>query len=60
MNFTCNTRPLRRSLREIHATWHFWSAVSFGGESDLRKAGVGDIHPLTRSYKLSLVVGLEN
>ncbi|MDG3412928.1 DUF3265 domain-containing protein [Vibrio sp. Vb2110] len=44
----------------MHATWHFWSAVSFGGESDLRKAGVGDIHPLTRSYKLSLVVGLEN
>ncbi|EHU9446942.1 DUF3265 domain-containing protein, partial [Vibrio vulnificus] len=26
-------------------------AVSFGGESVLRKAGLGGIHPLTRRYK---------
>ncbi|EMS7679020.1 DUF3265 domain-containing protein, partial [Vibrio vulnificus] len=25
-------------------------AVSFGGESVLRKAGLGGIHPLTRRY----------
>ncbi|MCU8238687.1 DUF3265 domain-containing protein, partial [Vibrio vulnificus] len=25
-----------------------WFAVSFGGESDLRKLGLGGTHPLTR------------
>ncbi|ELV8693262.1 DUF3265 domain-containing protein, partial [Vibrio vulnificus] len=25
-------------------------AVSFGGESDLRKLGLGGIHPLTQRY----------
>ncbi|MCG3724050.1 DUF3265 domain-containing protein [Vibrio cincinnatiensis] len=34
----------------IHAAWHFWYAVSFGGESGLRKVGLGGIHPLTRRY----------
>ncbi|HDY8132663.1 TPA: DUF3265 domain-containing protein, partial [Vibrio vulnificus] len=29
---------------------HFWYAVSFGGESPLRKVGLGGIHPLTRRY----------
>ncbi|HAV1343359.1 TPA: DUF3265 domain-containing protein, partial [Vibrio parahaemolyticus] len=24
---------LTRRLRGIHAAWHFWYAVSFGGES---------------------------
>ncbi|MCA3975638.1 DUF3265 domain-containing protein, partial [Vibrio vulnificus] len=28
----------------------FWYAVSFGGESGLRKAGLGGIHPLTQRY----------
>ncbi|EHZ2765265.1 DUF3265 domain-containing protein, partial [Vibrio vulnificus] len=28
--------------------WHFWYAVSFGGESALRKVGLCGIHPLTR------------
>ncbi|EGQ9884177.1 TPA: DUF3265 domain-containing protein [Vibrio vulnificus] len=37
-------RITRRS-RGIHAAWHFWYAVSFGGESGLR-----GIHPLTRRY----------
>ncbi|EKQ3697057.1 DUF3265 domain-containing protein, partial [Vibrio vulnificus] len=27
-------------------------AVSFGGESDLRKLGLGGIHPLTQRYVL--------
>ncbi|HDY7603656.1 TPA: DUF3265 domain-containing protein, partial [Vibrio vulnificus] len=31
----------------MHAAWHFWHAVSFSGESGLRKAGLGGIHPLT-------------
>ncbi|MCA3940787.1 DUF3265 domain-containing protein [Vibrio vulnificus] len=34
----------------MHAAWHFWLAVSFGGESGLRKVGLGGIHPLTRRY----------
>nr|WP_081693140.1 DUF3265 domain-containing protein [Vibrio proteolyticus] len=33
-----------------HAAWHFWFAVSFGGESGLRKVGLCGIHPLTRRY----------
>nr|WP_275672916.1 DUF3265 domain-containing protein [Vibrio vulnificus] len=35
-------------LSGIHAAWHFWYAVSFGGESALRKVGLCGIHPLTR------------
>ncbi|EHH3081971.1 DUF3265 domain-containing protein [Vibrio vulnificus] len=27
---------MTRRLRGIHAAWHFWFAVSFGGESGLR------------------------
>ncbi|HAS8420755.1 TPA: DUF3265 domain-containing protein [Vibrio vulnificus] len=34
----------------MHAAWHFWFAVSFGGESGLRKVGLGGIHPLTQRY----------
>nr|WP_254792633.1 DUF3265 domain-containing protein [Vibrio vulnificus] len=36
--------------RGIHAAWHFWFAVSFGGESGVRKLGLGGIHPLTQRY----------
>ncbi|MCU8164004.1 DUF3265 domain-containing protein, partial [Vibrio vulnificus] len=36
--------------RGIHAAWHFWFAVSFGGESGLQKLGLGGTHPLTRRY----------
>ncbi|HAS6253616.1 TPA: DUF3265 domain-containing protein [Vibrio vulnificus] len=43
---------MTRRSRGIHAAWHFWFAVSFGGESGLLKAGLGGIHPLTRRYKL--------
>ncbi|EMI4230136.1 DUF3265 domain-containing protein, partial [Vibrio vulnificus] len=28
---------MTRRLRGIHAAWHFWLAVSFGGESGLQK-----------------------
>ncbi|QBN14177.1 DUF3265 domain-containing protein [Vibrio vulnificus] len=41
---------MTRRLRGIHAAWHFWFAVSFGGESGLQKVGLGGIHPLTRRY----------
>ncbi|HFQ4917072.1 TPA: DUF3265 domain-containing protein [Vibrio vulnificus] len=41
---------ITRRLRGIHAAWHFWYAVSFGGASGLRKVGLGGIHPLTQRY----------
>ncbi|MCU8536119.1 DUF3265 domain-containing protein [Vibrio vulnificus] len=34
----------------LSAAWHFWYAVGFGGESDLREVGLGGIHPLTQRY----------
>ncbi|ENM3750169.1 DUF3265 domain-containing protein, partial [Vibrio cholerae] len=34
----------------MRAAWHFGYAASFGGESGLRKAGLGGTHPLTRRY----------
>ncbi|EIZ4670292.1 DUF3265 domain-containing protein [Vibrio vulnificus] len=36
----------------MHAAWHFWYAVIFGGESGLRKLGLCGIHPLTQRYVL--------
>ncbi|ELK5320576.1 DUF3265 domain-containing protein [Vibrio vulnificus] len=44
---------MTRRLRGIHAAWHFWFAVSFGGESGLRQLGLCGIHPLTRRYVLT-------
>ncbi|EGR2041157.1 DUF3265 domain-containing protein [Vibrio cholerae] len=44
---------MTRRLSGIHAAWHFWFAVRFGGESGLRKVGLGGIHPLTQRYSLS-------
>ncbi|QBN15596.1 DUF3265 domain-containing protein [Vibrio vulnificus] len=41
---------MTRRSRGIHAAWHFWYVVSFGGESGLRKVGLGGIHPLTQRY----------
>ncbi|HAS8488551.1 TPA: DUF3265 domain-containing protein [Vibrio vulnificus] len=41
---------MTRRSRGIHAAWHFWYAVSFGGVSGLRKVGLCGIHPLTRRY----------
>ncbi|END2490671.1 TPA: DUF3265 domain-containing protein [Vibrio vulnificus] len=42
---------MTRRSRGIHAAWHFWFAVSFGGERGLRKVGLCGIHPLTRRYE---------
>ncbi|EGQ9833436.1 DUF3265 domain-containing protein [Vibrio vulnificus] len=39
---------MTKRSRGIHAAWHFGFAVSFGGESCLRKVGLCGIHPLTR------------
>ncbi|EOA6606594.1 DUF3265 domain-containing protein [Vibrio vulnificus] len=41
---------MTKRLSGIHAAWHFGFAVSFGGESGVRKLGLGGIHPLTRRY----------
>ncbi|HAS6186029.1 TPA: DUF3265 domain-containing protein [Vibrio vulnificus] len=41
---------LTRRSSGIHAAWHFGFAVSFGGESGLRKVGLSGIHPLTQRY----------
>ncbi|EHU9451422.1 DUF3265 domain-containing protein [Vibrio vulnificus] len=41
---------MTRRSSGIHAAWHFWYAVSFCGESGLRKVGLGGIHPLTQRY----------
>ncbi|MEJ3623494.1 DUF3265 domain-containing protein [Vibrio vulnificus] len=41
---------MTRRLSGIHAAWHFWYAVSFCGETGLRKVGLGGIHPLTQRY----------
>ncbi|HCE1777948.1 TPA: DUF3265 domain-containing protein [Vibrio parahaemolyticus] len=45
---------LTKRLSGIHAAWHFWYAVSFGGEGGLRKAGLNGIHPLTQRYVSSV------
>ncbi|HBC3945980.1 TPA: DUF3265 domain-containing protein [Vibrio parahaemolyticus] len=41
---------MTRRSRGIHAAWHFWYAVSFSGESGLRKVGLSGTHPLTQRY----------
>ncbi|EGR0059380.1 DUF3265 domain-containing protein, partial [Vibrio vulnificus] len=41
---------MTRRSSGIHAAWHFWYAVSFSGESGLRKVGLCGIHPLTQRY----------
>ncbi|MCU8317946.1 DUF3265 domain-containing protein, partial [Vibrio vulnificus] len=41
---------LTKRSRGIRAAWHFGYAVSFSGESGLRKAGLGGTHPLTQRY----------
>nr|WP_308852254.1 DUF3265 domain-containing protein [Vibrio vulnificus] len=43
---------MTRRLSGIHAAWHFLYAVSFSGESGLRKVGLGGIHPLTQRYTI--------
>ncbi|EME0812750.1 DUF3265 domain-containing protein [Vibrio vulnificus] len=48
---------MTRRLRGIHAAWHFWFAVSFGGESGLRQLGLCGIHPLTQRYDTTVITG---
>ncbi|ELV8613897.1 DUF3265 domain-containing protein [Vibrio vulnificus] len=43
---------MTRRSSGIRAAWHFWFAVSFCGESGLRKVGLGGTHPLTQRYVL--------
>ncbi|HFQ4984786.1 TPA: DUF3265 domain-containing protein [Vibrio vulnificus] len=45
---------MTRRSSGIHAAWHFWYAVGFCGESGVRKAGLGGIHPLTQRYVTAL------
>ncbi|EHH1182778.1 DUF3265 domain-containing protein [Vibrio vulnificus] len=47
---------MTRRLSGIHAAWHFWFAVGFGGESGLRKLGLCGTHPLTRRYAASFTM----
>ncbi|ENT6819412.1 DUF3265 domain-containing protein [Vibrio vulnificus] len=47
---SCSGACITRRSSGIHAAWHFWYAVSFGGESGLRKFSLGGTHPLTRRY----------
>ncbi|HAT8521966.1 TPA: DUF3265 domain-containing protein [Vibrio vulnificus] len=41
---------MTRRSSGIRAAWHFWYAVSFSGESGLRKVGLCGTHPLTQRY----------
>ncbi|MCU8126802.1 DUF3265 domain-containing protein [Vibrio vulnificus] len=41
---------LTKRLSGIHAAWHSWYAVSFSGESGLRKVSLCGTHPLTQRY----------
>ncbi|NGZ93911.1 DUF3265 domain-containing protein [Vibrio aestuarianus subsp. cardii] len=51
---------MTRRSRGIHAAWHFWYAVSFSGESGLRKVGLCGIHPLTRRYATQVNLGVQS
>ncbi|HAS6235590.1 TPA: DUF3265 domain-containing protein [Vibrio vulnificus] len=51
---------MTRRSRGIHAAWHFGYAVNFGGESGLRKVGLGGIHPLTQRYVNKYSLSLYN
>ncbi|HDY8072277.1 TPA: DUF3265 domain-containing protein [Vibrio vulnificus] len=51
---------MTRRLSGIHAAWHLWYAVRFGGKSGLRKLGLCGIHPLTRRYVLGEKIDRES
>ncbi|MGL0975374.1 hypothetical protein, partial [Vibrio vulnificus] len=51
---------ITRRLSGIHAAWHFWFAVSFGGESGLRKLGLCGTHPLTQRYATQVNLGVQS
>ncbi|WP_446296180.1 hypothetical protein, partial [Vibrio vulnificus] len=46
--------------RGIHAAWHFWHAVIFGGESGLQEVGLCGIHPLTQRYATQVNLGVQS
>ncbi|TON37552.1 DUF3265 domain-containing protein [Vibrio parahaemolyticus] len=39
---------MTKRSRGIRAAWHFLYAVSFSGESGMRKVGFSGTHPLTQ------------
>ncbi|HAS8160651.1 TPA: DUF3265 domain-containing protein [Vibrio vulnificus] len=45
---------MTRRLSGIHAAWHFWYTVGFGGESGLQKLSLCGTHPLTQRYALEV------
>ncbi|AUL95897.1 Glutathione S-transferase [Vibrio vulnificus] len=49
-NLTLGALNITKRLSGIHAAWHFWYAVGFGGESGLRKLGLSGTHSLTQRY----------
>ncbi|MGT8840284.1 hypothetical protein C6H48_19030 [Vibrio cholerae] len=51
---------MTRRSSGIRAAWHFWHAVSFGGESGLRKLGLGGTHPLTQRYATQVNLGVQS
>ncbi|EIV8469507.1 DUF3265 domain-containing protein [Vibrio vulnificus] len=51
---------MTRRLRGIHAAWHFGYEVNFGGESGLRRLGLGGTHPLTQRYALVVFYSIIN
>ncbi|NGZ17121.1 DUF3265 domain-containing protein [Vibrio aestuarianus] len=51
---------MTRRLSGIHAAWHFWYAVGFGGENGLRKVGLCGIHPLTQRYATQGNLGVQS
>nr|WP_252973582.1 DUF3265 domain-containing protein [Vibrio navarrensis] len=51
---------ITKRLRGIRAAWHFCYAVALGGESGLRKVGLGGTHPLTRRYALVAIYSIIN
>ncbi|MGL1044934.1 hypothetical protein ACSTD6_22340, partial [Vibrio vulnificus] len=51
---------ITKRSRGIHAAWHFWYAVNFGGESGLQKVGLCGIHPLTRRYATQVNLGVQS
>ncbi|EHK8978035.1 DUF3265 domain-containing protein [Vibrio vulnificus] len=51
---------MTRRLSGIHAAWHFWYAVGFGGENGLRKVGLCGTHPLTQRYATQVNLGVQS
>ncbi|HDY7507393.1 TPA: DUF3265 domain-containing protein [Vibrio vulnificus] len=51
---------MTRRSSGIHAAWHFWYAVGFGGERGLRKVGLCGTHPLTQRYVLGEKIDRES